>query len=119
MTLILAYGYIEKLIEKENFILGINNVYRLLLVSVVLAIKILEDNKYDNSEYCQIGGLSLSEFNSVEYSLATRLNFELYPKNEEIEALVKQIKIFYIKKKSRNSSESIDTTNSLIENGSD
>ena len=42
-TLIVAYLYIIKLIKKENFILSINNIYRLLLGSVVLAKKVLED----------------------------------------------------------------------------
>lgn len=38
-TLIVAYLYIMKLIEKENFVLGVNNAYRLLLGAVVLAKK--------------------------------------------------------------------------------
>ena len=83
-TLITAYLYIIKLIKKENFILSINNIYRLLLGSVVLAKKVLEDIKYKNSFYCEIGGLSVLEFNKIEYSLFTRLNFDVNPKREEI-----------------------------------
>ena len=105
MTLILAYSYIEKLIEKENFILGINNIYRLLLVSIVLAIKILEDNKYDNSEYCQIGGLSLKDFNEIEYKVAARLDFELNPSYEEIKTFMDHLNIRFLMSKSRNLNE--------------
>ena len=83
-TLITAYLYIIKLIKKENFILSINNIYRLLLGSVVLAKKVLEDIKYTNSFYCEIGGMSVLEFNKIEYSLFTRLNFDVNPKREEI-----------------------------------
>ena len=83
-TLITAYLYIIKLIKKENFILSINNIYRLLLGSVVLAKKVLEDIKYKNSFYCEIGGMSVLEFNKIEYSLFTRLNFDVNPKREEI-----------------------------------
>ena len=90
-TLIAAYLYIIELIKKENFILSINNIYRLLLGSVVLAKKVLEDIKYNNSFYCQIGGMSLQEFNKIEFSLFVRLNFDVNPKREEIEDIYKKI----------------------------
>jgi len=89
--LIVAYLYIIKLIKKENFILSINNIYRLLLGSVVLAKKVLEDLKYNNSYYCEIGGISLQEFNKIEFSLFVRLNYEVNPKIEEIENIYKNI----------------------------
>lgn len=90
-TLIAAYLYIIKLIKKENFILSINNIYRLLLGSVVLAKKVLEDIKYNNSFYCEIGGMSLQEFNKIEFSLFVRLDFDVNPKREEIEDVYKKI----------------------------
>ena len=66
-----------KLIKKENFVLGINNVYRLLLGSVVLAKKVLEDMNLYNSYYCNIGGISNGELNLIEYSLFTRIDFDV------------------------------------------
>ena len=113
MTMLLAFTYIKKLIEKENFILGKNNVYRLLLGSVVLAIKVLEDKKYDNGSYSEIGGLSLTEFNEIEYSLATRLNFEFNPHYEDLENIIEQINFSLSAQKSRNQSEDDETANSL------
>ncbi len=86
-TLIAAY----KLIEKENFVLGINNVYRLLLGAVVLAKKFLEDIKYDNSYYCNIGGISNQELNMIEYSLFTRIEFNLNLQKEHIDIIYEQI----------------------------
>ena len=112
MTILLAFIYINKLIQKENFIIGINNVYRLLIGAVVLAIKILEDNKFDNEAYSQIGCLSLTEFNEIEYCLATRLNFELNPNYEDLENIIKQVNFYLSTQKSRNQSED-ETTNSL------
>ena len=47
-TLIFGYLYVMKLIQKESFVLGINNVYRLLLGAVALAKKFMEDIKNDN-----------------------------------------------------------------------
>ena len=111
MAILLAYNYIERLIEKENFIISLNNVYRLLLGTTVLAIKILEDNKYDNSDYCQIGGLSLKDFNSIEYNLAARFDFDLNPSYEDIESILEQIYYTILSKQSRNSSEDSVSTN--------
>ena len=90
-TLIAAYLYIIKLIKKENFVLSINNIYRLLLGSVVLAKKVLEDIKFENSYYCGIGGISLQELNMIEFSLFIRINFEVNIKKEDIDNIYKLI----------------------------
>ena len=90
-TLIVAYLYIIKLIKKENFILGINNVYRLLLGSAVLAKKVLEDIFFDNSYYCQIGSMSNSDLNMIEYSLFTRIDFDVNLKKEDVNKVYDEI----------------------------
>lgn len=83
-TLILAFIYIRKLIQKQNFIIRRNNIYILLLTSVVIAKKVIEDNINYNSYYCGIGGISVKKLNMAEYSLLIRINFEVNIKNEEI-----------------------------------
>ena len=93
-TLIVAYLYIMKLIEKENFVLGINNAYRLLLGAVVLAKKVLEDIRFNNAYYCDIGGISVNELNMIEYSLFTRINFDVNLKMEDVNKVYSQIICF-------------------------
>lgn len=93
-TLIVAYLYIMKLIEKENFVLGINNAYRLLLGSVVLAKKVLEDIRLNNAYYCDIGGISVKELNMIEYSLFTRINFDVNLKIEDVNKVYSQVICF-------------------------
>ena len=90
-TLIVAYLYIIKLIKIENFILSLNNIYRLLLGSVVLAKKFLEDINYNNLYYCEIGGMSVQELNNIEFSLFVRINFDVNPKIEEVNDIYKNI----------------------------
>ena len=90
-TLIVAYLYINKLIKKENFVLSLNNVYRLLLGTVVMAKKVLEDLCYNNSYYCEIGGISVQELNNIEFSLFIRLNFDVNPKREEVDNIYDDI----------------------------
>ena len=90
-TLIVAYLYIIKLIKAENFILSLNNIYRILLGSVVLAKKFLEDINFNNLYFCQIGGMTVQELNSVEFSLFVRINFDANPKIEEVNDIYKNI----------------------------
>ena len=90
-TLIVAYLYIIKLIKIENFILSLNNIYRLLLGSVVLAKKFLEDINYNNLYYCEIGGMPVQELNNIEFSLFIRINFDVNPKLEEVNDIYKNI----------------------------
>ena len=97
-TLIAAFILIERFIKKENYIIGFNNIYRIMRGCVVLAIKLLEDNKYENSEYCQIGGISLKEFNDIEYSLFVRLDFNINITYKELEDIYQSIqKVLYEK----------------------
>ena len=90
-TLIVSYLYIIKLMNKENFILEKNNIYILLLASAVLAKKVLEDLVSDNSYYCQIGLFTEKELNLAEYSLFTRLDFNVNYAMDEVDNVYNEI----------------------------
>ena len=63
----------------------------MLLGSVVLAKKFLEDINFNNLYYCQIGGMSVQELNNIEFSLFVRIHFEVSPKLEEVNDIYKNI----------------------------
>ena len=90
-TLIVSYLYIIKLMNKENFVLEKHNIYILLLASCVLAKKVFEDLITDNSYYCQIGLFTLKELNLAEYSLFSRLDYNVNCTMEEVEEIYNQI----------------------------
>ena len=90
-TLIVSYLYIIQLMNKENFILEKNNIYRLLLTSAVLAKKVVEDLVSDNSYYCQIGLFTEKELNLAEYSLFSRLDYKVNYTMEEVEQVYNEI----------------------------
>ena len=90
-TLIVSYLYIIKLMNKENFVLEKHNIYILLLASCVLAKKVFEDLIIDNSYYCQIGLFTLKELNLAEYSLFSRLDYNVNCTMEEVEEIYNQI----------------------------
>ena len=65
--------------------------YLLLSTSAVLAKKVLEDLVSDNSYYCQIGLFTEKELNLAEYSLFSRLNYEVNYIMEDLEQVYNQI----------------------------
>lgn len=107
-TLLTAYLYIINLIKKENYVLSLNNIYRLLLGAVVLAKKTLEDLTYKNSYYYQIGGMSLEELNNIELSLFFRIDFHTNPKKEELDNIYELIKHFLDSSNFRRMSRNIE-----------
>ena len=68
-TLILGIIYFDKICNKGNIILSFLNVYRLILISLVLAIKFNEEYFETNEFYSKIGGLSNKSFNKLEIAV--------------------------------------------------
>ena len=77
-SLIIALIYIDRICEKINLILTKKNIHRLLLICLITSIKYNEDECYMNSYYAKIGGLSLNEFNTLEYELLNLIDFDLH-----------------------------------------
>jgi len=51
------------------------NIHRLLLTSVLVAIKFNEDDYYSNTHYAKIGGINLQEINTLEEEFVDGLNW--------------------------------------------
>ena len=83
-TLLSMYIYAMRLITRNEFVLRYSNVYKLLLGACVLSVKFNEDKKFPFSYYAKIGGMTVSELSEIEFSIYTRLNFELFINEEEI-----------------------------------
>ena len=94
-TLILALIYIDR-ICCNNFIINYYNIHKILLVSVVFAIKYNEDNYYTNSYYSKIGGIKINEFNALEKEFAQIIDFQFYVKKSLFDKYYKYINNDYI-----------------------
>jgi len=80
---IIAMIYIERLTGRnKNFFINDFNVHRLILTSVMIATKYYDDQHFDNSYYCRVGGLSLKEINELERELLVMINFNTHVENE-------------------------------------
>mmetsp|Transcript_6300 Transcript_6300/g.7937 ORF Transcript_6300/g.7937 Transcript_6300/m.7937 type:complete len:472 (-) Transcript_6300:426-1841(-) len=74
---ILALIYIDRLIQRNNFLLTELNVHRVVITSILLAAKFFDDAYYNNAYYAKVGGVLVSEMNSLEVEFLFRLNFSL------------------------------------------
>ncbi|KAF2673205.1 cyclin-domain-containing protein [Microthyrium microscopicum] len=73
-----AGGYIHKLCIEEKLVPATNRtVHRLLLGSLRIAMKALEDLRYSQERFAVVGGVKQSELATLEVSLCYLLNFDL------------------------------------------
>ncbi|KAI3793126.1 hypothetical protein L1987_35740 [Smallanthus sonchifolius] len=75
---VVAYVYLDRFVKKQPY-LPINsfNVHRLLVSSVLVSIKFMDDICYDNAYYARVGGISTAEINLLEVDFLFGLGFEL------------------------------------------
>eukprot|EP00826_Nyctotherus_ovalis_P062293 TRINITY_DN8988_c0_g1_i2.p1 TRINITY_DN8988_c0_g1~~TRINITY_DN8988_c0_g1_i2.p1 ORF type:complete len:214 (-),score=26.57 TRINITY_DN8988_c0_g1_i2:265-906(-) len=96
--LIFSFIYIDKLLHNvPGFWLNQRNIHRVLLISIVLAIKYLDDIYADNFVYAKIGGIPLDEFNYLEKELLALLNFDLYVSPQLYFCYLRELLIHYEK----------------------
>ena len=81
-TVTLSLSFIDKLTKRQNILLTNINIHRIILTNLVIAIKCNEDEYYSNSFYAKVGGITLKEFNILEYKYLCSLDFRLYIKEE-------------------------------------
>ncbi|KAL3537089.1 hypothetical protein ACH5RR_000455 [Cinchona calisaya] len=75
---IVAYIYLDRFTQRQRS-LPINsfNVHRLLITSVMVAAKFLDDMYYNNAYYAKVGGISTREMNFLEVDFLFGLGFHL------------------------------------------
>lgn len=74
---VVALIYIDRMIEKRNLALSPLNVHRILITSVLIAAKFLDDFFYNNAFYARLGGITTSEMNGLELEFLLFLGFSL------------------------------------------
>ncbi|KAL2611198.1 hypothetical protein R1flu_022890 [Riccia fluitans] len=75
---VVAYAYIDRLTQQQPGIpITSLNVHRLLITSVMVAAKFLDDAYYNNAYYAKVGGVTTLEMNRLELEFLFRLDFRL------------------------------------------
>jgi hypothetical protein len=70
--------YIDRLIQRNNFLLTELNVHRVIISAILLAAKFFDDAYYNNAYYSKVGGVLVSEMNGLEVDFLFRINFSLH-----------------------------------------
>jgi hypothetical protein len=94
-TLVMALIYIDRLCSYSNYIITDKNIHRVILVSIITAIKYNEDDIYTNSFYAKVGGVSKQELNLLEIEFSKMIRYRLFVKEElyyQYRAYLKQYK---------------------------
>ncbi|CAN4085307.1 unnamed protein product [Withania somnifera] len=75
---IVAYIYLDRFSQRQP-LLPINsfNVHRLLITSVLVSAKFMDDILYNNSYYAKVGGISTREMNLLEVDFLFAIGFQL------------------------------------------
>jgi len=70
--------YLDRLIKKSKFMVTSKNVHRLILTSILIAVKFYDDQYYSNKHWCNVGGVSIKELNNMEIKFLIEIQFELF-----------------------------------------
>ena len=77
-TIIIILIYIDRICKINNFQINYRNIYKLIISSMVIAIKYNEDHYYSSEIYSKIGGISVKELNYLEFNFLVLIKFSLF-----------------------------------------
>ncbi len=81
-TLILSLIYIDRICEIDGFKLNKLNIHRLILTSIIMAIKYNEDDFYDNTFYAKVCGVSFEDLRDLEEEFVKKINYTFFVKED-------------------------------------
>ncbi|XP_022727969.1 cyclin-U3-1-like isoform X2 [Durio zibethinus] len=74
---LVAYIYVDRFVQQTDVHLTSLNVHRLLITSVMVAAKFIDDAFFNNAYYARVGGVSTAELNRLEMKFLFTLDFRL------------------------------------------
>ncbi|KAK9137264.1 hypothetical protein Sjap_007858 [Stephania japonica] len=75
---VVAHIYLDRYLQRGDVYLTSLNVHRLLITSVMIAAKFVDDAFFNNAYYAKVGGVSTAEMNRLEMDFLFSLNFRLH-----------------------------------------
>ncbi|KAK2988922.1 hypothetical protein RJ640_026190, partial [Escallonia rubra] len=75
---VVAYVYLDRFSQKQPLVpINSLNVHRLLITSVLVSAKFMDDIYYNNAYYAKIGGITTAEINLLEVDFLFGMSFQL------------------------------------------
>ena len=81
-TIILILIYIDRICNINKFKITYYNIHKLIISSMIIAVKYNEDEYYPLKFYAKLGGISKAEMAFLEYYFVSLINFNLFVKKE-------------------------------------
>lgn len=76
---VVAYVYIDRFCQShQGFRINSRNVHRLLITTIMVASKYVEDMNYRNSYFARVGGLTTKQMNKLELEFLFLMGFKLH-----------------------------------------
>ncbi|KAG2697120.1 hypothetical protein I3760_07G091000 [Carya illinoinensis] len=79
---VVAHIYIDRFLQSTEVQLTSLNVHRLLIISIMLAAKFIDDAFFNNAYYAKVGGVSTAELNRLEMKFLFSIDFRLQVTSE-------------------------------------
>jgi hypothetical protein len=75
---LLSLIFIDRIAQSQHVRINSYNVHRILLITLLISAKLLDDTTVNNKYYSHVGGISIKELNNLECKLLVLLNYDLY-----------------------------------------
>ena len=89
---VLSLVYLDRI--PDNFKITDNNIYKLLLTTLLIASKLNEDINHSNYYFSKTGGIKLSEMNLLEVEMLRMIKYNLYVSTKCYDSYFKLVKKF-------------------------
>ena len=97
-TLITSIIYLDS-VTKNGIYLTDYNIHTLLLICILIAIKMNEDDIYTNDYYAEVAGISLKKLNKIEHEFLNMNKFKLFVDKDIFEQYQRYLSNFYLNTK--------------------
>ncbi|CAN1131933.1 CYCP3-1 [Linum perenne] len=74
---VIAQIYVDRFVQQTNIHLTSLNVHRILITSIMLAAKFVDDAFFNNAYYARVGGITTGELNKLEMKFLFSIDFRL------------------------------------------
>ncbi|KYQ88220.1 Non-receptor tyrosine kinase spore lysis A [Tieghemostelium lacteum] len=88
---IMSLVYIDRFLRNCDLIVNSMNIHRLVITSLLISTKYLDDIFYNNEFYSQVGGISLREMNGLEVNFLTMMNYTVNCSLDEFEKYSREV----------------------------
>ena len=110
-TIILILIYIDRICKINNFHLNFRNIYKLIISSMIIAIKYNEDHFYSKEVYAKLGGVTMKELNYLEFQFLILIKFSLFVEKDLYDNYYDNLICIHEDNKSENDEEESDEDN--------